>query len=171
MTLRKIALLTVAAALAAPTLAAAQAFDSKNLFFGAGLSQNDVSGSDTGTGYQVFGGYRFGKIAQNVSLDAEVGYMTTGDMEIKECATVLGNRVCVSADAEAKGLWATGVGRFSLNPQFDLIGRAGLDFGDDDGFMFGVGAGYNVNKQLQLRLELVERDNVSSVQLNFAYQP
>ncbi len=75
------------------------------------------------------------------------------------------------AKDNATGLWATGVGRLQLNPQFELLARAGFDFGDDDGLMVGVGAGFNVNKQTQLRFELVERDDISSLQLNFVYRP
>ncbi|MFP5350350.1 MAG: outer membrane beta-barrel protein [Gammaproteobacteria bacterium] len=153
------------AALAASPLAnaAAGGVDTGRLFVGAGLSQNDVSGSDDGTGYQFFGGYEFGQVAQNVALDLEVGYMDTGDMDVRVGP--------FTVDARAKGLWATGVGRLQFNPQFELLGRAGLDFGDDDGLMVGIGAGFNVNKQTQLRLEFVERDEVSSLQFNFVYRP
>lgn len=160
MNLRKVALFTLSAALAAPTLALAQGgFDPNKLFFGAGISRNDADGTDEGTGFQIFGGYQFGQVAQNISLDAEVGYMDSGDL-------------CDGpADCDAEGLWATGVGRLSLNPQFDLIGRIGLDFGDDDGLMVGIGGGFNLNKQTQLRLELVERDEISSLQFNFVYRP
>ena len=72
----------------------------------------------------------------------------------------------VTASARAKGLWATPVARIELSPQFDLIGRAGLDFGDDDGLMVGVGLGYNINRQSQFRVEYDERDNVDSLQFN-----
>lgn len=34
-------------------------------------------------GFQIFRGYRFGKVANNLSLDAEVGYMDTGDMDMQ----------------------------------------------------------------------------------------
>lgn len=147
---------------------AGSGLDTDKVFFGGGLSQNDFSGSDTGTGYQFFGGYEFGEIARNLNFDVEVGYMTTGDMDVCQDLPFFG-RVCTAA--EAKGLWATGVGRFVLSPQFEVLGRAGLDFGDDDGLMFGVGAGFLIDKRSSLRLELVERDNVSSVQLNFVYRP
>ena len=155
----------VFAAFAAPALAAGPAgIDTGRLFFGAGISQNDASGADDeGTGFQFFGGYEFGQVAQNVAVDLEVGYMDSGD--IKYCIA----GVC--GEDNATGLWATGVGRLQLNPQFELLARAGLDFGDDDGLMVGVGAGFNVNKQTQLRFELVERDDISSLQLNFVYRP
>lgn len=165
MKLRKLALLTFSAALAAPALTLAQGFDSNKLFFGAGISQNDASGTDEGTGFQIFGGYEFGEVARNVNVDLEVGYMDSGDLCVRLPAPF--GKVC----DDATGLWATGVGRLALNPQFDLLGRAGFDFGDDDGFMFGVGGGFNVNKQVQLRLEYVERDNIDSLQFNFVYRP
>lgn len=163
MKLRKTALwMLSAAAFSAPALAAPGA----GLFhFGAGVSSNDAPGTDTGTGYQIFGGYSFGEVARNFSVDAEVGYMNSGEMDVN--CPFFAN----CGEVEAKGLWATGVGRFALNPQFDLIGRAGADFGDDDGFMIGIGGGFNVNKQVQLRLEYVERDNIDSLQFNFVYRP
>jgi len=167
---KKLVMFMAFAAFAAPAVAAPQSgIDTGRLFFGAGISQNDANGaSDEGTGFQIFGGYEFGQVAQNVALDLEVGYMDSGD--IKGCATVpFFGRVC--AEDDAKGVWATGVGRLQLNPQFELLARAGFDFGDDDGFMVGIGGGFNVNKQTQLRLELVERDDISSLQLNFVYRP
>lgn len=151
----------------APAMAAqgGGGFNPNNLFFGAGLSLNSVSGSDNGLGYQFFGGYEFGELAQNFKLDAELGYMDTGDMDNAACIP----GICVSA--RAKGLWANAVGRFTLNPQWELLLRAGFDFGDDDGLMVGAGAGLNLNKQSTLRLELVERDHVSSIEVNFVYRP
>ena len=159
----------VLAACAAPALAASPAakpapgIDTGRLFFGAGVSDNDVTGSDSGTGFQFFGGYEFGQVAQNIAVDLEVGYMDTGSMDVRVGP--------FTVDARAKGLWATGVGRLQLNPQFELLARAGLDFGDDDGLMVGIGAGFNVNKQTQLRFEFVERDEVSSLQFNVVYRP
>ncbi len=163
--MKKLVISLVFAVFAAPSLAASQAgINTERVFFGAGISQNDVSGaSDEGTGFQIFGGYEFGQVAQNVALDLEVGYMDSGD--IKFCIAGF------CAKDNATGLWATGVGRLQLNPQFELLARAGFDFGDDDGLMVGVGAGFNVNKQTQLRFELVERDDISSLQLNFVYRP
>lgn len=157
-----------APAMAASTYAKSQGGkESGQLFFGAGISQNDIPGSDEGTGYQFFGGYGFGRVARSVSLDLEVGYMNTGNMDY---ITRVGPYL-FRADARAKGLWATMVGRLALNPQFDLIPRIGLDFGDDDGIMVGMGLGFNANRQTQLRLEFIERDTVSSLQFNFVYRP
>jgi hypothetical protein len=145
--------------MALSTVAVAQGLDTSKLFFGAGLSSNDVSGSDNATGYQIFGGYGFGEVTKNVFIDAEVGYMDTGKMT-KSGSTV-----------DAKGLWATGVGRYMVAPSVELIGRAGADFGDDDGFLAGIGAGLLLTKNFKVRLEFVQRDKVDSVQFNLVYQP
>jgi len=145
--------------MALSSVAVAQGLDTSKLFFGAGLSSNDVSGSDSATGYQIFGGYGFGEVTPKVFIDAEVGYMDTGKM------TRGGGNV------KAKGLWANGVGRLMLAPSIELIGRLGMDFGDDDGLMAGIGVGFLLTRSLKLRLEFVQRDNVDSVQLNFVFQP
>ena len=145
--------------MALSTVAVAQGLDTSKLFFGAGLSSNDVSGSDNATGYQIFGGYGFGEVTKNVFIDAEVGYMDTGKM------TKGGSNV------DAKGIWANGVGRLMVTPSVELIGRLGLDFGDDDGLMAGIGAGVILSKNFKLRLEFVQRDDVDSVQFNFVFQP
>ena len=147
------------------SVASAQSFDTKNLFFGGGVSQNKLEGSKTGTGYQFFGGYTFGQVAPQMRVDAEVGYQ---DATVKACDP-FGFGIC--GNAHVKGLWANGVARYRVAPQIDLIGRAGLDFGDDDGFMFGFGGGYLLNRNSQLRLEYVVRQNVNSLQFNFVYQP
>ncbi|HKX39446.1 MAG TPA: outer membrane beta-barrel protein [Burkholderiales bacterium] len=143
-------------------------FDTSKLHFGAGLSMNEVSGSDTGTGWQIFGGYRFGEFAPKWQADVEVGYMETGDMEVEVCVPPFG---CASASGEAKGLWASGVARYLAAPQVELLGRVGMDFGDDDGFMIGFGGGFIVNRNWKLRGEYVVRDNVDSLQFNVVYTP
>ena len=145
--------------IALSSVALAQGFDTSKLFFGAGLSSNDVSGSDSATGYQIFGGYGFGEVTPKVFIDAEVGYKDTGNMTRR------------GGNVKANGLWANGVGRLMLAPSIELIGRLGLDFGDDDGLMAGIGAGVLLSKNFKLRLEFVQRDNVNSVQFNFVYQP
>lgn len=136
--------------------AMAQGFDPSRLYVGGGLGYNDIPGSDNEVGWQVFGGYEFGAIAQDVYLDAEVGYMNAGDGRSGE---------------DIDGLWATAVRRLRVGPQLDLIGRLGFDFGDDDGLMVGIGAGMPLGPRSALRLEYVDRDNIGSLQLNFIYRP
>jgi len=143
--------------------AAAQGFALRRLFFGGGLSVNTVSDSDDGAGFQVFGGYNFPAIAPNLYVDAEAGYMNTGKLE-RRCA----QGVC---DAQAKGPWANGLLRYLVTPSVELISRVGVDFGDDDGLMIGIGAGYIVGTHLKVRFELVQRDDVRSVQFNVVFYP
>jgi len=156
-------------ALVFSSVATAQDFDQRRLFFGGGLSQNKVSNLKTGTGFQFFGGYNFPELAPKFSVDAEAGYLTTGKMEVSSCPVSVFGFSC--GETKFKGLWANGVARYRVAPNVELLGRAGLDFGDDDGFMIGIGAGYILNKNLKLRFEIVERDNVSSVQFNAVFYP
>jgi len=146
------------------SVAAAQGFDNRRLFFGGGLSQNSISNFDNATGFQVFGGYNFPAIVRNFYVDAEAGYMDTG--KFKSSFPIAG-----AVETKAKGLWGSGVARYMVAPQVELLGRLGYDFGDDDGVMVGIGAGYIVNKSLKLRLEYVVRDTVDSLQFNVVFYP
>ena len=146
------------------SVAQAQEFDQRRLFFGAGLSANSVDGADNhATGFQFFGGYNFGEFAPKFQIDAELGYMDSGKFK----KSVFGQTV----EDSAKGLWATGVARYMATPQVELIARLGYDFGDDDGLMAGIGAGYIVNPHLKLRAEYVVRDNIDSIQFNLVFYP
>jgi len=147
------------AGMALTPIGAAQGFDTGKLFFGAGVSSNEVSRSDNAVGGQIFGGYTFGEVTPKVFIDAEVGYMDSGKMKRS------------GGDVTANGLWANGVGRLMVAPNVELIGRLGLDFGDDDGLMAGIGVGFLVSRTIKLRLEYVQRDNVDSVQFNIVFQP
>jgi opacity protein-like surface antigen len=165
----RVAIAVLLAVAACPSAQAANnGFDPQKLFVGVGISRNNISNSDDGTGTQVFGGYEFGEIARNIRADAEVGYMDTGNMDLPGNATP---PFGTSRSVRAKGLWATGVARFALSPQAELLARAGLDFGDDDGLMVGVGLGLGLSKQSRLRFEYVERNNVNSLQLNLVIKP
>lgn len=168
MMIARIALAALLAGTAVSAQAANSGFDPQKLFFGAGISRNDVPGSDNGTGGQVFGGYKFGQVAKNISIDGEVGYMDSGDMDLPPGGPP---PFGTSRSVRAKGLWGTGVARFALSPQANLLARAGLDFGDDDGLMVGVGIGLGLNKQSRVRFEYVERDNVNSLQVNLVVFP
>jgi len=141
--------------------ALAAGFSNKNLFFGGGLSQNSISGSNNGTGVQLLGGYTFGEVAPKLHVDAEAGYLDSGDMRLKA------NQV----DIRDKGFWTTGVVRYMVVPNVELLARAGVDVGDDDGPMVGIGAGLLISPNLKLRLEYVSRDNGDSLQFNVVFFP
>ena len=152
------------AAMVFSSAAAAQGFDLRRLFFGGGVSLNSVSGADDGTGFQIFGGYNFPRIAPKLYVDAEAGYMDTGNLDRRVCAPG-------PCNAKANGPWTTGVVRYLVAPNVELIGRAGVDLGDDDGLMVGIGVGFIVNPHLKLRTEFVVRDNVDSFQFNVVVYP
>lgn len=156
---RVIAVALVAAGLS--SVASAQKFDNRRLFFGGGFAQNSVSNFDNATGFQIFGGYNFPELARKFSVDAEAGYMDTGNFK----------RTAPTAEKKDKGVWGSGVARYMVAPQVELLGRLGYDFGDDSGVMYGIGAGYIVNKNLKLRLEYVMRDTVDSLQFNVVFYP
>src|SRR5256885_3873989 len=141
---RFIAVALIAAGLS--SIAAAQGFDNRRLYFGGGLSSNSISGADNATGFQVFGGYNFPALARNFYVDAEAGYMDTG--KFKKTVTV--GPFSVTAEDKAKGLWGSGVARYMVAPQWELLGRLGYDFGDDDGVMVGIGGGYILHQNPKL---------------------
>ncbi len=112
---------------------AAQSLNTEDLYGGFGLSHSSVSGADDSVGYQVFGGYNFDIDGLRPgTLSAEVGYYESGEFERRN---PVGNQ---PREFEADGVWANAVLGLPLDQQWRLLGRAGLDFGDDDGAMLGV---------------------------------
>lgn len=164
--------LALATGLLAPHAALAQ---DKGFYIGLGAGQSDAkdacselggvgfSGScdDTSTGKKIFLGYQF---TQNFAVEG--GYVDLG--KFKASGTVLG--VPVSAYAKAKTWQLVAVGTLPLANNFSLFGKAGLHNWDADAgvtalgltsttsdkgidLTFGVGAGYEITKNLGLRLE------------------
>ena len=167
---RTIALTTVLGLLAFSSANAAE-FNQENLYVGGGLSSNglDVSGGspDRAIGYQLFAGYDFDvEFVDDLKTIAEVGFMSSGDF--KYDVTIFNTTTTVNAGS-VSGLWATYVADYAVNDKVNILGRLGLDFGDDDGLMFGGGAGYMVNDQVSVRAEYVLRQNVDSLQVNVTY--
>jgi len=138
-------------------------------YVGAGGSLNSVSGSDYGLGVQVFGGYDLGSV-NAVRFAVEAGYLDTGRMDYSGSVTAPAGSLG-SSSARARGLWATGLGRVPVSKDVEILGRLGLDFGDDDGVVVGVGAAFNGNRRTQFRAEFVVRDHVDSIQVNVTYRP
>lgn len=145
---------------------AAQGFNTDNLYAGAGIGMNSISGADDAWGFQIFGGYKLDMLDLDpIELAVEVGYMDTGDFEASECWF----GVCHKEKFSASGVWASAVGSYAVTPELAILARLGLDFGDDDGLLFGFGAGYAVTKEIEVRAEYVIRDNINSLQANVAY--
>lgn len=136
---------------------AAAGEDLDGFYAGGGVANNTVS-SENAVGFQFFGGYDFGPILGEASVMAEVGYWESGDFNDGP------------GEFSVDGLWSTGVVSLPLTGHWSLLGRAGLDFGDDDGLMVGIGGSYMPVQQLELRGEIVARDNVDSFQFNALYR-
>ena len=116
---------------------------------GSGLTSCD----DTDSGFKLFGGYKF-----NPNFGAEVAFVDLGEIK----ATGPGG----TARLESDGLQLAAVGRFPINPQFDVFGKLGLFMWDisasgpggslsDDGtdIMIGAGVSWHFTRQLSLRGE------------------
>lgn len=141
------------------------AFDMNKVYYGGGLSSNSAANASGGTGFQFFGGYPLPVKVPKGKLAVEVGYMDTGDMTTPDVN--FGFITIPGIDLSASGLWGNAVYTMPLQKNLDLIGRAGLDLGDDDGFMYGVGVGYKFNPKMELRGEYVLRGYTDSLQVNF----
>lgn len=134
--------------------------DPDRFYGGGGIGHNELNG-DSAFGYQFFAGYLFPSGNTGATPALEVGYWDSGDIDVD---TPAGERT-----ADASGLWATGVLSVPVADRMSLIGRAGYDFGDDDGLMAGGGLGYDLNSRVTLRGEIVVRDETDSLQLNAVY--
>ena len=137
----------------------AAGLDANKIFIGGGFSINDIGYGDDAIGFQIFGGIPIPVDMGKAKLSAEVGYMDSGHFEknVPGFGTV---------SSKATGLWANAVIEVPVGNKIDLIGRAGLDIGDDDGLMIGGGIGIPVGKKVDIRFEYVVRQNIDSLQAN-----
>lgn len=142
------------------------------LYLGGGLGFNSLSGIDfsDGLGFQVFGGYDLPVKMGNGKLSVEAGYMDSGKME--QSVTIPGippfiPAQTITSESKATGLWGNAVYSMPLQDKMNLVLRAGLDIGDDDGLMLGGGLGFTLNNKMEVRGEYVIRDHVDSLQVNF----
>ena len=137
----------------------AKGIDSKQIYFGGGLGFNDANFGDNAIGFQMFAGLPIAIKTDNIKLAVEVGYMDSGNFE--KNVPVFG-----TVSTKANGLWGTVVATVPLQDKMSLIGRFGLDVGDDDGIMIGAGVSFGMSEKMDLRAEYVIRDNIDSLQLN-----
>ena len=136
----------------------AEGLDAKQFYIGGGLGYNDI-GYDEAVGFQLFAGLPIPVKMGKARLLGEVGYMDSGKFE--QNLGIFG-----TSSAKAKGVWANAVIEVPVGKKIDLIGRAGLDFGDDDGLMIGGGIGIPAGNKMDVRFEYVVRDNIDSLQAN-----
>ena len=153
-----IATVTVAPAVAAGAPAKRPPLLDKNKFsIGAGIANNSVSRSaNDELGFQFFGAYNITAInlMDGVNTSVELGYMDYG----------------FDGSGNSGGIWGAMVVGGSIGGGFGWLARLGLDVGDDSGLMLGAGGGYSVNKEIELRVEYVVRDEIDSLQFNVLYR-
>ena len=135
-------------------------FDTKKIYFGGGLGLNDVPNRDGATGFQLFLGMPLPIKTDTVKIAVEAGYMDSGSFD-KD-----GTFFDPATSHKANGLWGTVLASLPMKDNIDLIGRIGLDIGDDDGVMIGAGVGFEMSNDIDLRIEYVMRDTIDSFQLN-----
>jgi len=129
--------------------------DKSKFSIGLGVSSNSLSGPiGDEIGFQFFGAYDLSQInlMEGVHSSVEFGVMDYG------------------FNSNSTGIWGTYVVDGKLSGGFGWLARLGLDLGDDSGLMVGAGAGYQINKKMDIRLEYVIRDEVDSLQFNFLYR-
>lgn len=129
-----------------------QGADLSRLQIGGGLSYNIIDspfghGSSDASGILLFGGYRLDSAWPGITSSVELGYNRTSRFD--------------EYHENISGPWIALVGERGL-PEVDrrlsLLGRVGLDVGDDDGILMGVGVGFRVDPRIQLRAEYINRD-------------
>lgn len=153
------AIMTLFLAIAGIPAQAAE-LNTERFYGGGGIGYNELNG-DSALGYQFFGGYSFPSGDSEVVPAIEIGYWDSGNIDRD---TPTGERT-----VDATGLWATGLLSVPVADRMSLFGRAGYDFGDDDGLMAGGGLGYDLNTSVSIRGEVVVRDDTDSLQLNAVY--
>jgi OmpA-OmpF porin, OOP family len=136
------------------------------------ITSGTVDGSDTGL--KIFGGYQFNK-----NLALELSYVDLGKASYS--GTFLGAPV-TGGSVDTTGLNFSVVGILPLNPSFELFGKVGFFMweaqardttggvpfsGKEDGtdVSFGIGASYNINKNLSVRAEWEQFKAVDTISL------
>ncbi len=166
-TLTKVSVLLAATSIFSGT-AAAHCISEK-VYAGAGLGFNSLDNYQDARGFQLFGGYCLDvhKQLPHVISSIELGYMDSGNFR-RDVLVRQGPRfVQVTQSTSYQGVWVNLIGEYKLDPRVHLLGRIGVDGGDDDGVMAGFGIGFNFSKWAQFRIEYVARDHVNSTQLNW----
>jgi OOP family OmpA-OmpF porin len=152
---KKVGLKQIIAAALLTSAFAAPVFAEGTGFYGAldlntwSMSNTPSGASDPSTGYRIAGGYHF-----TPNWGAELGYAASGN------GTVGGQNF----KGESTQIAVTGT--YPINAQFDVFGKlgyamnkltgdatAGCNQCSKNDYMYGIGAQYNFNKQVGIRLQ------------------
>lgn len=136
---KQIAAMLAAAAMAVPVASMAQQADTGWYLSGSlGSAEVDIPGADDSTAWRIAGGYKI-----NRTFGAELGYANLGDF---------------GGGDDVTSLELAATAAFPLANQFSLYGLVGfarLEAGSEEEteLMFGVGAQYDVSRNLGVRLQ------------------
>lgn len=140
-------------------------------YLGASVGQSSIDVScpaatscdDTDTAWKIYGG-----LEVNEFIAMEVGYVNLGDAKMTGAT---------AGTAKAGGMTLALVGTYAISPSFTLLGRGGMNFltlevnettggvasknsDTDVAWSLGLGAQYNLNKSVGLRVEFERFFNV-----------
>ena len=127
--------------LAASTANAEQESAAKGLYVGGGISYNDLDA---------------GSIFKEVDNDSASGFQLFAGLPIE--SSIKGFETFVEL-----GYFQTNNLKIAPNVK---EARIGVELGDDDGMLMGVGAGYRLSPKVELRAEFVNKDLITSYQAN-----
>lgn len=141
-------------------------------YVGGGVAINSAGNYSETNGYQFLGGYclDFNFKSPKSKTSVELGYMSSGNFEREyQVAPNNPNRPVrsVTEQDSYQGLWFSGLAEYKFDPKIHVMGRVGLDMGDDNGIFIGAGIGFNLTRWAQIRAEYIEKSAVTSMQLNW----
>lgn len=136
---------------------AAEGIKLERLGFGGGFGSTMVPEfTEVKSAVQFYATYRtdgmYGLGSDSFSLNAELGYIDV-------------------SDTPRDGFWLTPVVAWHATDLIDLLFRAGLEYGDDIGAVYGAGVSYQLERNMAVRIEYVEHPYAKTVQLNVVYYP
>lgn len=142
----------------------------------AGFATATATADTSDTAYKLFAGY---KVNRNFAVEG--GYTDLGKASIS--MTTTGPVASINAEAKATAWEVNAVGILPINENFSVFGKLGYHWDDvkakaaaisggagvainkdysGNDFKFGVGAEYNINRNVGLRLEFERYNNVGS---------
>jgi hypothetical protein len=135
------------------------------LYVGGGISYNNLdfgsiikgAGNEATMGLQLFTGLPIENAIDNIETFAEVGFFRTNNFNFsgtKERVTGISGSIVLQRNLN------------EIDANLYGLGRIGLELGDDDGILMGIGAGYRIAPKVDVRLEFVNKDLISSYQAN-----
>jgi hypothetical protein len=146
---------------AQPLHAAQLVIDANKFHLGIGLAIDRLH-DDTSAGFQILAGYPLEQLQSGEATSSvEAGFIDLGSFK-------QGDRQFSMA-----GLWVSYLLQLPLPLQqtgWQGLLRLGIDFGDDDGLLFGAGIDYSLDPRLSLRGEYIVRDQVKSLQINAVWR-